>query len=67
MLIEYDGEQHFRATEYMGGEKKWKENQIRDKLKNAYCLENNITLIRIEYTQFNNIETILEQKLFNGE
>ncbi|MFD1445791.1 hypothetical protein [Oceanobacillus profundus] len=67
ILIEYDGEQHFIATEFMGGEKKLRENQIRDKMKNGYCVKNNIRLIRIKYTDFNNIESILEKELLNGE
>lgn len=52
-LIEFDGEQHFT---YKNGDKTWnnKENflktQERDAIKNQWCKENGIPLIRIPYT-----------------
>jgi len=63
IAIEYDGEPHYKAVKYYGGEKGLKERQNRDKLKNQYCKENNIKLIRIPYWEFNNIEKILDEKL----
>lgn len=62
-LIEYDGQQHFYAIDFFGGEKALKENQKRDKIKNDYCKDNNIPLIRIPYWEFDNIEAILEKEL----
>ena len=38
---------------------------IRDELKNKYAISNNIDLIRIPYWDFNNIESILTQKLLS--
>ena len=35
----------------------------RDKIKDDYCVKNNIKLIRIPYWEINNIETILINKL----
>jgi hypothetical protein len=52
-LLEYDGEQHFRPVDIFGGEKAFKENVKRDKLKNEYCQNNNIKLIRIPYSKTN--------------
>ena len=49
--IEYDGKQHFEAIEYFGGEKQLKEQQIKDSIKNEYCKNNNITLLRISYKE----------------
>ena len=63
LLIEYDGEQHFVAKDFFGGEKGLKRTQARDTLKNNYCLENNIPLIRIPYTNYNDIEEILDKAL----
>ena len=40
-----------------GGEEK------RDGIKNNYCKNNNIPLLRIPYWEFNNIEKILENTL----
>lgn len=54
-LIEYDGEQHFEAIEFFGGEEKLKIQQERDMKKNKWCKENNIRLIRIPYTEYNNL------------
>ena len=34
--------------------------QYHDKLKDEYCRDNNIRLIRIPYTQINEIEEILD-------
>jgi len=47
--IEYDGEQHFKAILYWGDEQAFKELQYRDKLKNEYCISNNIPLLRLTY------------------
>lgn len=47
-IIEYDGDQHFReSSKYKG--KKFEATQRNDKLKNKYCLENGINLIRIHF------------------
>lgn len=54
-LIEYDGEQHYSNKT----DKIWADNfqnrQIRDIVKNQYCLNNNITLYRIPYWEKNNL------------
>ena len=41
-------------------QKKLKETQIRDRIKNKYCKDNNIKLIRIPYFEFDNIDEILK-------
>ena len=48
--IEYDGEQHFFPVLSFGGEKAFAETKLRDELKNKYCQEKGINLIRIPYT-----------------
>lgn len=58
-LIEYDGIQHFEQTGW-----NLERNKKRDEIKNNYCKENNIPLIRIPYTHFNDIiidDLILER------
>lgn len=45
--IEYDGIQHFKPMEIWGGEKEFELIKLRDNIKNKYCLENNLTLIRV--------------------
>lgn len=54
-LIEYDGEQHFQKNDFFGGEKAFLERQEHDKLKNEWCKENNIPLIRIPYTHLKDL------------
>ena len=51
LCIEYDGKQHYESVEYWGGEKEFKNIQIRDKIKNKYCKDNNIKLVRIKYNE----------------
>jgi hypothetical protein len=54
VIIEYDGIQHFKPVSIFGGVKEFEKNKIRDKIKNEYCIKNNIHLIRISY--LDNIE-----------
>lgn len=60
ILIEYDGIQHFEIREYFGGLNSFIDTKIRDTIKNIYCKENNIKLIRIPYWKFESIEEILK-------
>jgi len=48
--IEYDGIQHFEPVEQFGGEEAFEDNKIRDTLKNNFCTQKNIHLLRIPYT-----------------
>ena len=63
LAIEYDGRQHFEPVEYFGGVKSFKEIIKRDLIKNEYCFDNNITLLRIPYTDLKNIDKILNINL----
>ena len=53
-LIEYDGQQHFKTGGYIN-EEKWIDIQHRDSLKDEYCIKNNIPLIRIPYTHYDDL------------
>jgi very-short-patch-repair endonuclease len=50
IIIEYDGEHHFRPVKGWGGEDKFQITQQNDCIKNNYCKTNNITLLRLPYT-----------------
>ena len=65
ILIEYDGEQHFKPTFNWDTEKNFKQRQEHDKIKNSYAIKNNYILIRIPYTHYNNL--CLEDLLENSE
>lgn len=49
-LIEYDGEQHYKIA-FGQDEKKLIQQQKNDKIKDIWCQQNNIQLIRIPYYQ----------------
>ena len=55
-LVEYDGLFHYEETSLCNNLKRQKRY---DELKNDYCEDNNIKLIRIPYWEFDNIEKIL--------
>lgn len=59
ILIEYDGEFHFKENEFFGGKEAFKSTKKRDKIKDKFAKKNKIKLIRIPYTKFKQIEQIL--------
>ena len=71
ILIEYDGEQHYRGTNFTGvmskdelNEKLTKQKEY-DIIKNRWALEHNIRLYRIPYYDYSNIneyEDIINEK-----
>jgi very-short-patch-repair endonuclease len=61
--IEFDGEQHFKPVEYFGGDEGFDLNKKRDSIKNKWCLDNNVGLIRIKYNEVNKIKYILKERL----
>lgn len=63
VCIEYDGVQHFKPIDYFGGEESLKLQKDKDVIKNNFCRENNIKLIRIPYYSYRDIEKILEKEL----
>ncbi len=62
-LIEYDGIQHFEWISDWMTKEKFELIKYHDKLKNQYCQQNNISLLRIPYWDFDNIEIILKDYL----
>jgi len=55
-LIEYDGETHYQANLHgWHTPEKLQEQLERDAIKNQWCKENNIPLIRIPYTQLKDL------------
>lgn len=64
-LIEYDGTQHFECTNTGWNNQEHLEyTQNHDQMKNEYCKNNNIKLIRINYVQYDNLS--LEDLLINA-
>lgn len=55
-LIEYDGKQHFiQGNGVFDNQDKFKTTKAHDEIKNQWCKENNILLIRIPYTHYDKL------------
>ena len=59
---------NFKPVQYGGislqeATRKFKNNQNNDKIKNEYCLQNNIRLVRIPHWDYKNIEVIFSKIL----
>ena len=59
LIIEFDGQHHF----YEVGFGNFESTQKHDKIKNQYCKNNNIGLLRISYLDGNDIEKIIAKQL----
>ncbi len=64
-LIEYDGIQHFRKQNW--NHISFEEIQRRDRIKNQYCSQKGIPLLRISYKEINKIEKIISTFIANLE
>ncbi|HBY20498.1 MAG TPA: hypothetical protein DEG71_05735 [Clostridiales bacterium] len=66
-LIEYDGIQHYREVSFTNNKIKSMENflktQKHDGIKNNYCANNKIPLLRIPYWEKDNIKDIIDNFL----
>lgn len=62
LCIEFDGEQHYKANDYFG-KKEFELTQKRDRIKNNYCEEKGIGLLRIPYWEIDNVDKILNKEL----
>lgn len=70
-IIEFDGMQHFQVCRGFKGYKfskeeaikKFEDTKYRDSVKDDFCKENNIKLVRISYKQMKKIEEILTKHM----
>lgn len=68
ILCEFDGRHHMMPVDFAGRGKEWAESEFEriknhDAIKDKFCKENNIKLIRIPYTEYVNITQILDREL----
>lgn len=61
--IEFDGIQHFQPVEFFGGNESYEKLKVNDSIKNEYCEDNFIDIIRIRYDQVDDINKILYTNL----
>lgn len=57
-LVEFDGAQHYIENAF-GKANSLEDNQRRDAIKDKYCLDNNIRLIRIKYNETITLDKLL--------
>ena len=62
VIVEVDGEQHFKP---IYGRQAFMKGQEHDRQKNSYCLANQIPLYRIPYWDINSLKTL--QDVFKEE
>ena len=65
LIIEYDGRQHFMIVDKFGGEEDFIKRIIHDAIKNQYCEDNNINILRIPYWEQFKIENLISQTIEN--
>jgi very-short-patch-repair endonuclease len=63
VCIEFDGRQHFEPIDKFGGVDTYERIKLNDTIKNEYCEEHYIELIRIKYDNINDIYRILWDNL----
>ncbi len=51
LCIEFDGQLYYMSVKYFGGDKKLNERKDNDLIKNNYCKEKGINLLRIRYDE----------------
>lgn len=65
LAIEYDGKQHYYPINYFGGQKQFEIIKRHDKIKDNFCRNNKIKLLRISYLNdsFESISSLLKDTL----
>lgn len=62
-LIEFDGRQHYQPIQFWGGQEAFEATKLRDSIKDDYCTQRGISLIRIPYFEIDNIPRILDDAI----
>jgi very-short-patch-repair endonuclease len=65
--IEYDGEQHFQSVSCWGGDDAYLNAKKRDEIKNEFCKNSGIKLVRISYLDKDEIDKILKSELLGSD
>jgi very-short-patch-repair endonuclease len=63
IIIEFNGKQHYEPIKFFGGQNMFEYLQSRDKIKEQYCLNNQIRLLIFSYKELNQIENLLVKTL----
>lgn len=65
LLIEFQGEEHYKPVKYFGGAQKFTKIQENDKIKKSYA-EKEHNFLEISYKDFDKIENILNENILGG-
>lgn len=60
LIIEFDGEQHFREIPFFNKRDSLAERRERDLIKDEYCYDNGIHLLRVPYVALGYIDEIIQ-------
>ena len=63
LLIEFQGEQHYKPIKYFGGNEKLEYQKVHDIIKKEYARDNNFNFLEISYKDISNINSILEERI----
>jgi very-short-patch-repair endonuclease len=63
IAIEYDGDQHNKVVSFFGGFEEYEKRKINDNIKNKYCSDNGIILLRFTNNDYSNIENDINKYL----
>ena len=63
-LCEFNGKQHYEPIDWFGGNEKFEYQQEHDKRKREYAYKNNYNFLEIPYWDFDNIEDILKNIIY---
>ncbi len=64
LLIEYQGEQHYKAKQCFGGLDEFNKVKERDKIKREFANKNNFNFLEISYKDFTKINDILDTIIY---
>ena len=63
LIIEYQGEQHYKPIKWFGGVTQFEKQKERDNAVRQYCKDNNIKLLEIRYSKNHNVSKIIKKEL----
>lgn len=58
---------YYKSIELFGGVKEYELTKIRDSVKNKYCEDSNIKLLRVPYWEFKNMRKIIIDFITNND
>ena len=65
ILVEFDGKQHSKSIKYFGGDKQFEAAKRNDALKDAFCVEKELPLVRIKYRQKFDIKDLIGEDYYD--